>query len=162
MAIISPVITPLKTGQSWTRMVSLPSCCFMLHLTAWVLHLGAICKQHTLWGTFSHLWQKSWEAFSLWHTHDTALWSTWKWLLHHLFWCLVIRLCIHLMPGAVILASFFHKEQSHQSLFYFVPWGNNLHVPPGRLLANVLISGFASLMFCSEVPDFICSWSTEL
>lgn len=78
-------------------------------------------KQHTLWGIFFPFMAKilGMKAFSPWPTNDTHLRSTWQWLLCHLFWWLVIRLCIYLMPGTVILASFFPKEQSHQSLFYF-------------------------------------------
>lgn len=57
---MSPVITPLKTGQSWTRAVSLPSFCFMLPLTVWALWSPFTSNIH-FEEFFFHLWQKSWE-----------------------------------------------------------------------------------------------------
>lgn len=56
---------------------------------------------------------------SLQPTNDTALRSAWQWLLPHIFWWLVIRLCIHLVSGTVILASFFPRSKAINLFFIF-------------------------------------------
>lgn len=60
------------------------------------------------------------KAFSPWPTNDTDLRSTWQWLLCHLFWWLVIRLCIHLMKLSYWHHSF-PRSKAINLFFTFFP-----------------------------------------